>query len=46
MLQGITKFAHVTLDFTGVDVVGQGFCDAVFRVFGGAHPELTIEPSG
>lgn len=46
VLQGITKFTHVTLDFTGVDVVGQGFCDQVFRVFGRAHPEVTIEPVG
>jgi hypothetical protein len=28
----LTEFRHVTLDFSGVEVVGQGFCDEVFRV--------------
>src|SRR5262249_41421859 len=40
----LTDFRSVTLDFSGVDVVGQGFCDEVFRVFAGAHPEVTLEP--
>ncbi|HZR83967.1 MAG TPA: DUF4325 domain-containing protein [Candidatus Binatia bacterium] len=39
-------FRHVTLDFSGVDVVGQGFCDEVFRVFATAHPEVALEPVG
>ena len=33
LLEGIGKFTHVTLDFSGVEVVGQGFCDEVFRIF-------------
>jgi hypothetical protein len=36
----------VTLDFSGVEIVGQGFCDEVFRVFARAHPQVTIEPVG
>ena len=40
------EFTHVTLDFTGVDVVGQGFCDEVFRVFARAHPGVVLEPVG
>ena len=40
----LTDFRHATLDFSGVDVVGQGFCDELFRVFAGAHPEVTLEP--
>jgi Mn-dependent DtxR family transcriptional regulator len=42
----LSDFRHVTLDFSGVDVVGQGFCDEVFRVFARAHPEVTLEPVG
>jgi len=46
IVAGLTKFEHVLLDFSGVDVVGQGFCDEVFRVFARAHPEMTLEPVG
>lgn len=42
----LTAFRHVTLDFAGVEVVGQGFCDEVFRVFAHAHPEVALEPVG
>jgi anti-sigma regulatory factor (Ser/Thr protein kinase) len=42
----LTEFRHVTLDFSGVDVVGQGFCDETFRVFARTHPEVTLEPVG
>ena len=42
----LTDFRHVTLDFTGVEVVGQGFCDEVFRVFARAHPSVALEPVG
>ena len=42
----LTDFRHVTLDFSGVEVVGQGFCDEVFRVFARAHPDVRLEPVG
>jgi hypothetical protein len=42
----LSEFRRVTLDFGGVDVVGQGFCDEVFRVFARAHPEVVLEPVG
>ena len=42
----LPEFQHVTLDFSGVEVVGQGFCDEVFRIFARAHPEVTLEPVG
>jgi anti-sigma regulatory factor (Ser/Thr protein kinase) len=42
----LTDFRHVTLDFAGIEVVGQGFCDEVFRVFARAHPEVALEPVG
>jgi anti-sigma regulatory factor (Ser/Thr protein kinase) len=44
--QRLTDFRHATLDFSGVDVVGQGFCDEVFRVFARAHPDVALEPVG
>ncbi len=46
LVHRLTEFTHVTLDFSGVEIVGQGFCDEVFRVFARAHPEVTIEPVG
>jgi hypothetical protein len=46
LAQGLTKFKHVTLDFSGVEMVGQGFCDEVFRVFARAHPGVAVEPVG
>lgn len=46
VVQRLAEFTHATLDFSGVDVVGQGFCDEVFRVFAHQHPEVTLEPVG
>lgn len=42
----LEQFTHAVLDFSGVDVVGQGFCDEVFRIFARQHPEVTVEPVG
>lgn len=30
-------------DFNGVDNIGQGFADEVFRVFANQHPEISIQ---
>jgi hypothetical protein len=46
LTERLTDFRHVTLDFSGVEVVGQGFCDEVFRVFARRHPEVALEPVG
>ena len=46
LVEGLTKFADVILDFGGVELVGQGFCDEVFRVYARAHPEIALEPIG
>ena len=46
VLQRLAEFKHAVLDFSGVDVVGQGFCDEVFRIFARAHPEVVLEPVG
>ena len=40
LLKRVTEFTHVTLDFSGVDVVGQGFCDEI----SGYSPEAIPRP--
>lgn len=39
----LDQFSTVTLDFSGIDTVGQGFVDQVFRVWQEEHPEITLE---
>lgn len=36
------RFLAVELDFTGVEEIGQGFADEVFRVFQQAHPQTRL----
>jgi len=43
---GLERFRHVTIDFTGVDLVGQGFCDEIFRVFSATQPQTVLQPVG
>lgn len=43
-MQGLAKFREVVLDFEGVESVGQGFADEVFRVFARAHPGTRLVP--
>lgn len=40
----LEQFRSVILDFQGVQGVGQGFVDEVFRVFARAHPEVELVP--
>ena len=42
LLTNLQKFSEVTLDFKGVETLGQGFADEVFRVFAGRHPDVKI----
>lgn len=44
LLHGLEKFREVVLDFAGVDTVGQGFADEVFRVWARAHAETRLLP--
>lgn len=37
------RFREVTIDFVGVEFIGQAFADEIFRVFAGQHPGLTIQ---
>lgn len=39
----LEKFDRVVLDFKGIEFVGQGFVDQLFRVYATAHPNTTIE---
>jgi len=39
---GLEKFRHITLDFSGIRLAGQGFVDEIFRVFSKAHPGIKI----
>ncbi|MDD4013233.1 MAG: DUF4325 domain-containing protein [Candidatus Omnitrophica bacterium] len=44
ILSGLEKFRRVELDFAGVDTVGQGFADEIFRVWQNHHPDTEIVP--
>jgi hypothetical protein len=44
LMNRFDQFLEVVLDFTGVDFIGQGFADEVFRVFSLAHPGTQIIP--
>lgn len=46
LVHGLEKFREVVLDFEGVDLVGQGFADEVFRVWSRQHPEVILIPTG
>ena len=38
----LERFQTVVLDFAGIDNIGQGFADEVFRVFQAAHPGTAL----
>ncbi|MGB2601682.1 MAG: DUF4325 domain-containing protein [Candidatus Omnitrophota bacterium] len=42
LLNGLEKFKIVILDFKGIDAIGQGFADEIFRVWRGKYPEKEI----
>jgi anti-sigma regulatory factor (Ser/Thr protein kinase) len=41
----LDEFREVEVDFAGVSIVGQGFCDELFRVWARAHPETELIPT-
>jgi hypothetical protein len=45
LLSGLERFRDVVVDFRGVQEVGQGFVDEVFRVWPSQHPEVTVRPA-
>ena len=44
LLSRLEQFREVELDFAGVETVGQGFADEVFRVWPLVHPGTEIRP--
>lgn len=44
LARGLERFRVVTLDFQGVEAVGQGFVDELFRVWARKHPGTELEP--
>ncbi len=44
ILSNLDSFKKIILDFQGVETVGQGFADEVFRVFQNQHPDIEITP--
>ncbi len=44
ILNRLEQFKVAEFDFDGVEFMGQGFADEVFRVFKNSHPEVEIIP--
>ena len=44
--QRLGQFRHAEIDFTGIDHIGHGFADEMFRVFEREHPGLTLHAVG
>ncbi len=44
LLSRFEKFETIMLDFYGVDEIGQGFADEIFRVFQNQHPFVKLVP--
>jgi anti-sigma regulatory factor (Ser/Thr protein kinase) len=45
LTHGLDRFREVVLDFRGVEGIGQGFADEIFRVWARAHPAVSLEPA-
>ena len=43
LLTGLDQFRVIILDFSGVETVGQGFADEVFRVWQAQHPDIKLD---
>lgn len=43
LLRRLETFSDVILDFAGVEGIGQGFADEVFRVWARAHPQVKLQ---
>ena len=44
LLVDLEKYKKIIFDFSGVDLIGQGFADEIFRVYQNAHPNMILEP--
>lgn len=43
LLHNLDKFTEIEIDFAGVESIGQGFADQVFRVFPSRHPGCAVK---
>ena len=43
-LKDAEGYKELVIDFRGIEFMGRGFADEVFRVFQEEHPEITITP--
>lgn len=43
ILRRLEEFKEVTFDFAGIEFLGQGFADEVFRVFRREHPQVLLK---
>lgn len=43
VLEGLNKFKKIIFDFKGIDLIGQGFADEIFRVWQNSHPDIILE---
>ena len=44
LLADLDRYQGIILDFEGIDIIGQGFADEIFRVFKSDHPNIEIIP--
>lgn len=44
LTQNLEQFREVVVDFQGVEGIGQGFADEIFRVWQSAHSEIRLTP--
>lgn len=44
VLADMTDFNDIDIDFAGIEDVGQGFIDELFRVWPSQHPEIQLHP--
>mgnify|MGYP002610037296 CR=1 FL=1 len=44
VLKRLDEFQEVIFDFNGIEFMGQGFADEIFRVFQNAHPDIVLRP--
>lgn len=44
LLEGMTAFDDIDIDFAGVEDVGQGFVDEILRVWPSQHPGVGVHP--
>ena len=42
----LSQFARAEIDFAGIQDLGPGFADEMFRVFANTHPEVELVPVG